>query len=93
MATQYLHTFLIDCPNCKGGVVVCQVSDDAAREAADALLIIAHCRNCGEDFELPGWKATSHVVKEVLLGEPDLFRMQLEEARAERRRRYPKGPS
>jgi hypothetical protein len=63
MATQYEHTFLFDCPNCKSPVLVCRITDDATREATDATAILAHCKICEKGFDLPGWKAKSHVIK------------------------------
>jgi uncharacterized Zn finger protein (UPF0148 family) len=64
MPALFTHTLTFGCPGCEQSVEVVQISREANPEGIDAQPIHLECRGCKKSYELPGWKARIHSVKE-----------------------------
>ena len=64
MPALFAHTLTFGCPGCDQPVDVVQISREANPEGIDAQPIHLECHSCKKSYELPGWKARTHAVKE-----------------------------
>ncbi len=62
--TQFVHTLLFACPDCRSPIVICRVMSEKNQEELDGESLPILCGQCGCSSETTGITAKRHYVEE-----------------------------
>jgi hypothetical protein len=64
LLTQFAHTLLFACPDCRSPIVICRVTSEKNQEELDGESLPILCGECGCSSEITGITAKRHYVEE-----------------------------
>jgi hypothetical protein len=62
--TQFAHTLLFACPDCRAPIAICRVTSEKNQEELDGESLPIMCGECGCSSETTGITAKRHYVEE-----------------------------